>query len=216
MKAASHVPSGVLISTVVSTTCTGSAAPRPAEALTAVASDNTTRSRRDRSLDDASFFPTSFFAIRFLLYHSVLPIESFRSPSANRSVSSGFRLSAPIWYPFTVGYSRKSGRLDVLLHPVEKRGPVRRHVVPALVLPPGKLAADQRLHRRHGIGQIVTGRSEVFLTQQSVYRAGEDARHETAVRVHPFGIAVLDGSIADEAGARSAQGDQLVRVNRQV
>ena len=40
---------------------------------------------------------------------------------------------------------RGARRAARLLHPVEKRGPVRGHVVAAFVLPPGQLAADQCL-----------------------------------------------------------------------
>src|SRR4051812_16029772 len=50
---------------------------------------------------------------------------------------------------------RQLRRLDVLAHPLEKDRPVRRQLVPAVVLPPCQFAADQCIHRRHGLVKII-------------------------------------------------------------
>src|ERR1035437_1288539 len=62
----------------------------------------------------------------------------------------------------------------------------------------------------------MAGCAEIFLSEESVNRTGQNARHEAAVRVHPFGVAVFDDSITDEARARRAHRDEFVRIHGQI
>ena len=55
--------------------------------------------------------------------------------------------------------------------------------MPALVLPPRKLPADECERRRHRISQIIAGCAEPLSPEQFVHRAGEHGGHESAVRI---------------------------------
>src|SRR5947207_10520002 len=59
MNAASHVPSGILIVTSVSTTCCAAASVEPAAAARPAATDNARKSRRERSAPSLCSFSES-------------------------------------------------------------------------------------------------------------------------------------------------------------
>src|SRR5215468_11721208 len=56
--------------------------------------------------------------------------------------------------------------------------PVRSVGVPAIVLPPGKLSAEEAdVDRRHLLHLVVVGRAEISRAEQTEYRTRGDRRH---------------------------------------
>ena len=88
-------------------------------------------------------------------------------------------------------------RSDVPAGPFEEGGEVGDVGVAAVVLPPGQLAADQGIDRRHLVGQVISRRAEVLLAQQPIGRTGQHGRHEAAARIDPVRIPRED-AVADE------------------
>ena len=86
----------------------------------------------------------------------------------------------------------------------------------AVVLTPREVAADKLKDRRHFIRKVIAGRAEVLFAQQAIDRPGQNCGHETAVSVHPFGIAICHDTVTDEARARGAHGNQFVGIYRQI
>ena len=75
MKAASHMPSGVVTVTFVSTTGTAAAA-EPAASPSPAASDNVTKSLRETSADDGVFGSCSSCIVRLSFMRRVARLES--------------------------------------------------------------------------------------------------------------------------------------------
>ena len=87
----------------------------------------------------------------------------------------------------------------------------------AVVLAPGELAVEQaRVDGRHLRHPVVLGHAEVARPEQPEDRAGRHRGHVAALLVEPVGVALLRDAVADEGGARRAEGDQLVRIDREV
>src|SRR3954464_1395053 len=78
MNAASQVPSGVLISTFSSTTGSPAADALPAAIASPAATDIVTKSRRERSLDDAGSLPSSGLCARSSGLSAITPPSKYR------------------------------------------------------------------------------------------------------------------------------------------
>ena len=86
-----------------------------------------------------------------------------------------------------------------------------------VVLPPGKLPVEQPdVHRRQVGGVEVLGNAQPFCPEQAEYKARGHRRHKASLLVKPLGVALLRHSVTDESQARRTQGDEFVRVYRQV
>src|SRR6266568_8280384 len=105
------------------------------------------------------------------------------------------------------------GRFDVALRPFEERRPVGPGSVAAAVLSPSEFTIGQSgFHRRK------FRRAQIFFAEQPEHWPGSNGSHETAALVNPFSFRSrpFRRAVTDERRSRRAQGDQLMRVHRQV
>src|SRR5262252_7916231 len=81
--------------------------------------------------------------------------------------------------------------------------PVRPVGVPAIVLPPGKLSAEEAdVYRRHLLRVVVVGRAEISRAEQPEYRTRRDRRHVAALMVEPSRIALFGNAVTDKGRPR--------------
>src|SRR5262245_34348698 len=111
------------------------------------------------------------------------------------------------------GSCRKRSCLDIAAGERQEGRPIRYDCVAAAVLTPGQIAVYQC-----GIYCGKFCRSQILFSKQAEHRSGCDCGHETAALVHPltFRALPLSRAVADEGRPWGAEGDQLVRVHRQV
>ena len=115
---------------------------------------------------------------------------------------------------------RGSGGREVPDQPVgpgDERLHVRAVFMAAVVLTPRQLSIQEpRVHGGHFGGAIVFLLADVPRPQQPEHRPRRDRRHVAALLVQPVGVAAFRHPVADEREPRRAQGDQHVRVHRQI
>ena len=119
-----------------------------------------------------------------------------------------------------IGRHSRRGRRRVRQEPVCPRNeilPVRSVRVPAVMLTPRQLAVEQSgVHRRHLLGHVVVGNAEPLRTEQAEHGLRRDCGHVAALLIQPFGVTPFGHAVADESGARGAQGEKLVRIDRNI
>ncbi len=119
-----------------------------------------------------------------------------------------------------VGGQRRQRRnlpAKLLRGPREEIFPVGAVRVAAVMLPPGELAIEQAgIHGRHLRAAVVRAGSQVARAQQAPGRPGRDGGHEAALLVEPLRIAFFRNSVTDKDRPRSAEGQQLMGVYRQI
>ena len=120
-------------------------------------------------------------------------------------------------HPRLVRGNRGRRVVDQPVRPGDEEAHVRAVLVSAVVLAPGELAVEQaRVDGRHLRHAVVLGHPEVSRPEQAEDRARRHRGHVAALLVEPVGVALLRDAVADEGRARRAQGDELVRVDRDV
>src|SRR5919198_1438319 len=95
----------------------------------------------------------------------------------------------------------------------QKRRPVRAGSVATTMLAESKLAIDKRsLYRR----KLCC--SQILLAEQLEDGPGSNRSHKTSSLINPFALRSWPfcGAVTDKGGARRAQRNQLVRINRQI
>src|SRR6202522_1099985 len=97
---------------------------------------------------------------------------------------------------------RSGPRMKIALCELEKRRPVERVGVRAVVVAKGEFARGERLIRRGH-----PRRSKVFLPQQPVDRASRYSGQEAPVRIGPL----VPRAAIQENGTRRDEGDEFVR-----
>src|SRR5436309_6500434 len=73
-----------------------------------------------------------------------------------------FSARAPVRRLLLFGQPRRG---DVAASPFKERREIGHVGVAAVVLPPGQLAADERVDGGHPVGQVIPGRAEVLLPE---------------------------------------------------
>ena len=111
------------------------------------------------------------------------------------------------------------GRLvaDELVCPRDEVFPIGAVSMAAVMLAPGELPVQQAgIDRRHFRRVIVVRHAQVLGAQEPEHRSGGHCRHETALLIEPFRVALLRHAVTDEGQPRCAQCDQFMRVHRQI
>src|SRR5215471_21689944 len=92
---------------------------------------------------------------------------------------------------------------DILVDPRDEVFPVRRVGVPAIVLPPRKLAAHHcDIDIGHLFRVVIVRTSEVLRAEQPEYRLRCDCSHKAALMIEPSGVTLLRHSVTYERQPR--------------
>ena len=87
----------------------------------------------------------------------------------------------------------------------------------AVMLAPGELAFQQACVEGGHLGDaVVVGVADVPGTEEPEDRAGGDGRHVAALLIELGGVPFFGDAVADERGARGAERDQFVGIDRQI
>ena len=120
-------------------------------------------------------------------------------------------------HPRLLGGNGRRSVAEQSVRPGDEEAHVGAVLVSTVVLAPRELAVEQAgLHGRHLRHAVVLGDARVPRPEQAEDRAGRHRGHVAALLIEPVGVALLGDAVADEGRARRAQGDELVRVDRNV